>query len=275
MILDLEQHISISSAEKVDQLCQPLRDMFGIRYFRYLKLYNDGKRIMLSNIPDAVRYIYGQGNHVNLWFDGNHPEFVRAGWHDWYTNMLFDDRDIGEKIENELTAVLNVSHGVTYIKIEKDFYEVFSFDTQSKDIYLVDRSILLHFIYYFKEQAKSLIAASELEPLWFAIEHKNQQQSATEQLLKFLNETKVTRYYLNGEYGDCYLTAKELLCVRWIMAGKTVEEIAVIEGNSARTIRQHIDNIKHKFDCQKQTQIVKLILDAGLSRVLSLIQLTT
>jgi len=53
-LMDLNQHYSIVSAKDIKQIVKPLVDLFALKHFRYLKLYNDGSRILLSN--DVVRW---------------------------------------------------------------------------------------------------------------------------------------------------------------------------------------------------------------------------
>lgn len=262
-IIDLEKHVSIYSAKQVEKICRPLCDLFGIHFFRYLKLYKNGKRVVLSTNPDAIRYMYEQGAWVDLWYDGNFPEFLKPGWYNWQINRMLDSREVEEKIENDLMSILNVKHGTTLVQENKQGFEIFSFDSNLNAIYQTDRNLFLRFTYYFKEQARQLIHAAETDGLWFDAPLNPCKNEYPDPIAKYLNETKTTRYYLAGNYGDTYLTDKEMACVKWMIAGKTAEEIAMIENNSIKTIQRHIENIKAKLNCQKQTQIIKLVLDSG------------
>ncbi len=268
--LDLEEHVSLTSAETIDNIVRPLRDMFGIRFFRYLKLYKNGKRVILSNIPDAIRYMYGQGQYVNLWYDGEFPQFLKEGWHTWYLNRLLDTREIEIQIENELTSLLKVYHGITFVHEADHYFEIFSFDSAEKNIYQIDKRILTRFIFYFRQQARKLIAAGELDSLLLPIQNLLTPSPQAEMLITFLSNTKINRYYLRGHSENAYLTAKEAACVRWIIEGKTAEEISKLENIQVKTVQRHIEHIKEKFNCKKQTQIVQLIMNSGLLGALEL-----
>lgn len=261
--LDLEKHISITAAKSIDDIIHPLSDTFGVKFFRYLKLYKNGKRVILSNIPDAIRYMYGQGQYVNLWYDGEFPEFLKEGWYSWHINRLLDTRDVEEQIESDLTSLLKVYNGVTYVQESDYYFEIFSFDTVENTIYQVDRQLLLRFVYYFREQARKLIQIGELDSILLPIQNIVTSTQHPEALLTFLNETKINRYYLGGKYGNAYLTAKEAVCIRWMIEGKTVEEIAKLENIQPKTVERHIENIKLKFNCRKQTQVIQLLLNSG------------
>ena len=78
-----------------------------------------------------------------------------------------------------------------------------------------------------------------------------------------LNNTRVNRYYLGGKFDGVYLTAKEAQCAYWLIQGKSAEEISMIEKNSVRTTEVHLDNIRRKLNCSKQTQILTTLFEVG------------
>ena len=59
-------------------------------------------------------------------------------------------------------------------------------------------------------------------------------------------------------------------CVYWLIEGKSADEIAIIEGKSIKTINRHLENVRTKLNCYKQTQLVKIILDSGIFETLNL-----
>lgn len=256
--LDLEKHISITSTNNIENIIKPIRDIFGVKFFRYLKLYKNGKRVVLSNIPDAIRYMYGQGQYVHLWYDGEFPTFLKPGWYNWCLNSLIDARELQEQIENDLISLLGVYHGTTFVQECDHYYEIFSFDTAGAEIYAINRSLLLRFIFYFKEQAKKIIEAGEIDCFLFPLLNNVQQEP--EAIQRFLNDTQINRYYISGKEDSAYLTAKEAVCLRWSIEGKTAKEIARLENMQVKTVQRHMENIKLKFNCSKQTQLIQLLL---------------
>lgn len=261
-LLNFENHISVTSADIIEKIIRPLKDSFNVRFFRYLKLYKNGKRIVLTNIPDAVRYMYGEGKYVYSWYDGEFPQFMKGGWYSWYLNRLLTNSLLENHIENDLTLMLGVYHGLTFVQENPTSIEFFSFDTTGDNIYHADKLLLMRFIYYFREQAKKLLDAAEHSPMiYFPIKNKADTVPSTKTVTNFLNETKINRYYLGEKHGNVYLTKKEINCIRWMAAGKTTEEIGMIENISIRTAQRHIENIKTKLNCQKQTQVLQLFFD--------------
>lgn len=61
-----------------------------------------------------------------------------------------------------------------------------------------------------------------------------------------------------------YLTERESECLKWVIHGKTSDEIAIILSISRRTVEMHLNRMKEKFNCHKLTQLVYLVVKEGL-----------
>lgn len=263
-IFDLDQHISIQSAKTVGKISAPLFDTFGIKHFRYLKLYRSGNRIVLSNFPDYIRYIYEYGNYSKLWFDGNFPDFVKSGWHQRHTALVMDQRKNSQQIDDELSSILNTDYGTTFIQENKTYFEAYTFDSTIADIYYIDQKILYRFIYFFKQQAQKYLKATEENLLYFPVIKHAHSKKESDQVEQFLQQTQTNRYYLGEAFSDAYLTEKEMICAQWLFLGKSAEEIGIIENNATKTVQRHIENIKEKLNCHKQTEMIQILRDLNL-----------
>src|SRR3989338_5042637 len=84
--INLTDHISITSAPEIHKIITPLIHALNIKHFRYLKLYGDGSRLLLSNYPDYTRFIYETDHYKKMWFDGEFPEYLKSGQYTWGTN---------------------------------------------------------------------------------------------------------------------------------------------------------------------------------------------
>ena len=264
-LIDLDGHFSLLTASKIDKIVAPL-SAFGIKHFRYLRLYGNGSRVLLSNQPDCTRYMYEGDRYQKMWFDGEFPQYLKEGAYSWNINRLQDDSEEEEKLELEINTLLGLYHGITFVQPSDDFYEIYSFDTDHTKIYDVHKKLFLRFILYFKEQAKELIATGEHERIIIPVKKNLMTIAAadyTDDIHTFLNKTKISRYYLHGKYHNVYLTSKEVQCIYWLMQGKSAEETAIIEGSKVKTVQCHLENIRKKLHCYKQTQLVKIILKAG------------
>jgi DNA-binding CsgD family transcriptional regulator len=268
-LIDLNQHFSITSAKEVRTITAPLSDTFGIKHFRYLKLFQDKSRVLLSDFPDCTKFVYEDGTYQKMWFDGEFLEGLTPGCHLWEVHR----GDEKTPFEHEINKSLGLYHGLTFVYLVENYWEIYTFDSDSLGVYHLDKRIFTHFITYFKEQAAHLIAEGESEKtmvpnLQGNIEifpHKDKSQ-----LLDFLINTRVKRYYLGGKYRDIYLTSKEAQCVYWLIEGKSADEIATIENNSIKTINRHLENVRTKLNCYKQTQLIKIILESSIFETLNL-----
>ena len=265
--MDLHRHFSVTTADQVSKILAPLAQSFGIKHFRYLKLYADKSRILLSNLPDCTRFMYEEGHYKDMWFDGEFPDHLTEGCHYWDVIRLTGNRTTQKtECEKEINQVLGLYHGITYVYPGINYWEIYTFDSDDPAIYHMDKKILMHFILYFKEKAARLIDQGEREKIVFIQEsmieiNKHPDQ---EKFVEFFKKTRLNRYYLSGKYHGIYLTSKEMQCIYWLVQGKTAGEIAIIEGNSIKTIHQHLENIRKKLNCYKQTQLVRIVLESGI-----------
>ncbi len=264
--LNLDHHICITSANTVAKIAAPLIKTFNIKHFRYLKLFNDGSRVLLSNYSDCTRFMYEEGRYKTMWFDGGRPECLTEGYHIWDVLRALDPHQENDPLQNEISLLLDLNCGITFVQQGLGFYEIYTFDTNSPAIYHVDKKLLFHFTRYFKSEAANLIKSAEEDkiygpikaPLCSPINHQTDQQISA-----YLNKTPINRFYLSGKYSHIYLTPKEIKCILWAIQGKTAEEIAMIEKNSFRTVEMHLTNVRKKLNCYKQTQLIRIILEAG------------
>lgn len=83
--------------------------------------------------------------------------------------------------------------------------------------------------------------------------------------------TRIKRFYIGDANGENYITYRELQCFKWLVLGKTADEIAMILNISKRTVDVHCNNIKRKFNCVKLTQVAYKLALAGINNVVDLV----
>lgn len=59
------------------------------------------------------------------------------------------------------------------------------------------------------------------------------------------------------------LSAREKMCVKWAIKGKSSSDIAVLTGLNIRTIQHYLDNAREKLDARTLAQLVGLLKDRG------------
>lgn len=60
------------------------------------------------------------------------------------------------------------------------------------------------------------------------------------------------------------LSAREKMCVKWAVKGKSSSDMAVLTGLNIRTIQHYLDNAREKMDARSLAQLVGLLKDRGL-----------
>lgn len=76
------------------------------------------------------------------------------------------------------------------------------------------------------------------------------------------------RLWLPCALGNEYLTKKEVSVIRLILLGKTSKQIAKILGLSHRTIEEHTEKIRRKFQCSSKYEIHEIAVEYGITHIL-------
>ncbi|MCX7121605.1 MAG: helix-turn-helix transcriptional regulator [Gammaproteobacteria bacterium] len=76
-------------------------------------------------------------------------------------------------------------------------------------------------------------------------------------------------FHLGSNFSNEYLTKREFEVFKYLLAGKSVEEIALILSRSAKTVQVQIKSIANKLQCSHKSEIVPTAIKYGLTHVLS------
>ena len=160
--VDLDNHLSITSVAQVAAIIRPISDALDVKHFRYLRLYEDGSRFLLSNHADCTRFVYEEGNYKSMWYDGEFPEKLLDGWHQWRGNAL-KPSECKTDFELTINSDLGLHHGLTFVRKDIGYWEVITFDSDQSSFCDTSKGVLTQFLFYFKEQARQLITAASHE----------------------------------------------------------------------------------------------------------------
>jgi DNA-binding CsgD family transcriptional regulator len=270
--INLTRHPAIDTHEDIKRICKPIFTLFNITFFRYLRVYPDKSRIHLCTNPDWTSLFYSKGFYNIAWFDSSkmgEPKSVEILW-DVKANT--DDNIVGVEARNHF----NFYHGMTIIRPQKSYYELYDIATHKdnvgiNDLYVEHMDLFERFFFYFKDQARNLILDCEKNRIRLPnlVEVKknleeNNCSLETKSINEFIQLTESKRFYINTESGDVYLTKKEVECIYWVLMGKSAEEISIILACSKRTIEIHLNNTKQKLGVTKITHATKIVFDSGI-----------
>jgi len=81
-------------------------------------------------------------------------------------------------------------------------------------------------------------------------------------------------FYLGPHFTNEYLTKREFEVFKYLLSGKSAEEIALILSRSAKTIQVQIKNIANKLQCSHKSEIAPMAIKYGLIHVLRNLSIT-
>jgi DNA-binding CsgD family transcriptional regulator len=266
--IDLTIYPTFKFAPHIAKICLPLR-MLEIDFFRYGRIYNDGSRIILTNKPHAVQFLYCDDNYLQTWFGNENIPTVKKSEKIIWAVQRLTDNNYQNFLQHEIKRYFDLTHGVVYLIQNENFVEIFDFGSSNIRIYSYSDSLFNRFSYYFKEQAKKILKCSIQEKILIPhINHTNKNQIISEnEIRSFVDSTPIKRFYLKGQYEGIYLTLKEVECLRWCIIGKTADETARIIGCSTRTVENHLYGIKNKTGCFKQANLIAFAIEQGITHL--------
>jgi DNA-binding CsgD family transcriptional regulator len=265
MKIRFDDNIFSNPPNKLIKICNPLQKILDIPFFRYGKIFNDGSRFFLCNQPDVMRFIYQDGNYPLSWHDnGKKAGEYEEGCVIWATKKIQSTEE-QRLMESKMKNFFKVSEGITYRVRSSNFIEIYDFAGNDPSIYNVNSQTFKHFMYYFKEQANSLIKSAEHEKKIILPPNVQEIQlpSTKEKEVELIKNLVIKRHYLGENYNHAYLTTQEVHCINWYVKGKSAKEIAQIINRSEKTINRHLENIKQKLGCHKKYELVKIALEIG------------
>jgi len=277
------KHISFSSGFDVYQICRPILQAFKFQHFTYCREFIDGSRAILTTTPESLywmlinkQYIFKDTFkdcrvQINFNLDSYNPEKIQY--------YFFSDkvRAIPENFKNLREIRLQQMQyererqnicdrfmiSITHKKYVEGFIFFIPVDADQKSFYINNLGLLNHFRAYFLDKAYGLILKAEkdkiLKPF---IREKNKviQIPPAIDIEKIINEISPSRYYIFDQ--NTYLTKKQMLCAAYIMQSYSAKQIAKKVGLSNRTVEDHVDKIKEKFQCSDRSKLVKKLFTA-------------
>lgn len=257
----------------MQEIVKALHQSCGLNYFNYVKNYKDDSRICLTTNAEWADHFCNKKLYLVAPFERDKDKYESNEYIYWPAMQ--------EHVIYQEALQCKVSHAVTIVKKGKVFDEFYHFGSDVFDYTTYDnvannRDILNYFILYFKDKAEKLIKNSQI--LTFP-EYANttnnkkiiQSKSKPDELNQsddIFNILKLKKYYLGADFGDAYLTQKEINILRWVIIGKSASEIAILLDVNFRTIQQHIENIKIKTNCTKTAELCYKIGCSEIGKIL-------
>ena len=256
--INWDEHSSFKYSKKIQKIIEPL-DLLEINYFSYIKQFNNKSRIVLTNFPNWNKFFCESKFYLRP------SSFVKNIDinHDYSFGFILGYKD--KYIEKIADKKFNLDRGISLIYKTPDFCEFFQFGTVSKDkllenYYLDNLKNLKKFALYFREQGNKLIKTSDL--IQFS-EFFRSRYIGSDNKIKNL-KLEIYKYYFYLNKNIYYFTRREVDCIIYLFKGLPAKTAADKLNISKRTYDMHLDNIKQKLDCNKNSEVVFIISKLGI-----------
>ena len=257
---------------KIDELCSPLKEHFGVSAFHYLRIFDDGRYNVISNKDFMLKItavhdaIYSSEHFSQLpdrfcKYDPNVSVFPDQT-NDWSIELcrsegFFSGITIARELNGSMEAAcfLSEQNGASINDFFQKHYEV-----------------LLNFVDHFRHYGGDLTRATGQDSLGFSpylqktypkIEKIFKASTPWERQIMEFN-TSLDLIVKNELAETCKkytLSLRELECLSHLTTGKTAKEIAREMGLSPRTVDSHIMNLRNKTGCFTKRELTDWFLD--------------
>lgn len=265
----LTQHICFRAHDKIQEICKPLFEIFGINYFRLFRVFSDKSFIFFVSNPEWLHHFYKSDYHTVAWFDSAPPFSFKSNYTVW---------DLRKQEENvvgiDARKNFNIDHGITIIEKNADHVDFYDFTSpipSINELYLNHIDVLHRFIFLFKQKAASLLIDAEKQKIIVEQPYANclETTSITPEMREdFISQTELNRFYINN---DVYLTLRELECMSFILKGMSLKEAARELNVSVRTVDSYLQQVKTKLGCFTKSELLRELHKHNLSDIIKML----
>ncbi len=260
---EIVQNYIIKHSKIIKKTTKPLQDHFGIGYFTYHRIDNEGKYIVLLDRPEWAEYYVSEQIYLNDPYL-RHPSVYQSGI------SLIESNGSDEYKEEVLKAakkILNMDMGTLFIHKTDYYAEFFGFSGNKKNcalesLYLNQQKILQSFAIHFKKELYSILTQMEREA-GYLIDLKGDDFVNCQPINPFIaSPATLIAFYKDLGLGEMIEKAAKLLlrereCLKWLLEEKSAKETAAILKLSSRTIEFYFENIKNKLCCWNKQELLK------------------
>lgn len=260
-----KNHYSITIANDVAEICNPLFEKYSICAFLYARVFDNGTAYPLISHHEWHEHHFKKGYMITPPIP---PKFIT---NKFYYLLTGNEPGPFQEILYDLRNLFGLWYPICLIERYYGFYDLFMFFTTPENhniinFYINNIDVLEKFKFYFKEKANKLIIKSEKNKLIIP-EHmrpnfgglKKPFNSIDTDKQKFLEQINVNRYILSSYGKEVFFTKREIDSLKCLGRGRTVKEAAKLMRISPRTVEDYINSIKCKLGLRRKSEIIDAI----------------
>jgi len=264
----IENHVFLTFSATINEICEPLKKI-GITYVTYLKNFEDGSHINLSNSAQWIEHYYK--------FKLYETSLFRSKLNNYNSRYFFWPTDSHLAVFKHGRNYFDSDNGITVIENADTYNEYFFFSGSRKNkwlknLYVNNLDVLENFIAYFKNKLQDIMGEAEKSRIYIPkqldqiILEDTEINTLYENELSELKQTLLRRgvitpaaQALNREIIPL-LSKREMDIVTFLLNGQTAKETASKLFISSRTVEAHLNNIKEKLKCRNKFELVNKLL---------------
>lgn len=258
-----KDHCFLLAGQEIDQILTPLK-RFGIVTLTYMRNYDDGHQIFMSNNSSWVEDYYREklcGNFIS-----GHPK----QYNQKYLVVPNESPLVVHQMARE-----KYDEGNTFCLIKRypTYTQFFFFagrvgNKALTNFYISNIDLLETFAIYFEERTEKLIQQAEKNKILLptAIYSENipvlaQMPTDLDSIKTALKEMSLKKFQL--KHKGVKITSREIDCVAAYQQGLTAKESALMMNISYRTVEKCFDSMSKKFNCYDKKDILRYLIQDG------------
>jgi DNA-binding CsgD family transcriptional regulator len=252
--------------ERISKICMPLSQCFGINHFGFVRIFNNGRYLCLTNNPIYQKIVFE-----------NDFLFRTRRFKDYAYCLAKNESSIiwPESAQDDLIESLKawgIKQGFNISRGNKgDFLDLYFFasgqNISLKNLYEEGTHVLKEFITYFDKVAYDLIENPDLNKLGtspFLKNHYPQVEDLFRPITLWEQKKQEFIHLLSAKTREEFfdlgkrhsLTSRQLECLAHFSTGKNVKEIGRALNNvSPRTVEVHLDKVRDITNCRTKSEL--------------------
>lgn len=260
-------NITFTSVSDIKKISDPILNKIGITYFTFDRTYQDGSHIRLTTAGKWIESYYRERMYDIAIFERDPKKFTNSHV---FWSWLQREPIYSAASEHD------IDHGLTIIEPHEAYTDFFHFGTP-RDNGISEEKLSAHiknlhlFIAIFKEKAKNLVKNAHDNRFILPIKsftHANIMDIKSQDInYNIFDRPEITRLYLGDDFGNMYLTKKEVEVLGMLATGKKSVDIAEQLLLSEKTLESHVKNIKEKLKCTTLCELGFVAAKINIERV--------
>ena len=274
-----ESFYQLASCDKIREICDPFLKKHNLNYFCFTRFYWNNTSISAFTNPDVFR----QGIEVEPWtIEDGYPVELFLEKNIIFNDDLDENTDFYKQYYKTSADKYDITHSVSLWSYRLGYVDCYIFgapkaNTKFKENLYKNIEEFNYFVKYFKQAAKDIIKKLKKNPvpnpkvkdmnlslnkILKALRAPDPFESLRQILSEktsFTGEVTHKKLYLDEPFDHIYLSPREQDIITYLVDGYSYKQIGKSAKLSWTTVREHVDNLRYKFNCSTKMELIDLL----------------